>query len=263
MNFIETNIIFSPNRKLLQDPASYGLEFEEVRFNTSDNLVLHGWYIPGTCDITLVWFHGNAGNISDRVGNIVDLRQHMDIGIFIFDYRGYGLSEGVPSEQGTYIDGEAAMSHIASRTDIDQSKILLFGRSLGCSIAAEIAIRRKTYALVLESGFTSIQAMVSKMYSSIPGIETFARKFIKTQYNTLSKIGMISTPIMIIHGNRDEIIPHDMGLELYKAANPPKRFYSIKGAGHNDAYIVGGSDYYKAIVDFLEDPTANNERQSK
>ena len=256
---VERHLIFFPKDDIathnvnLQNSKNFGLKLEDVYFQTSDNLILHGWYIPGVNELTLLWFHGNAGNIGNRVGNIKELHQNVGANIFIFDYRGYGRSQGTPSEEGTYVDGDAAIAYLSSRSDNNPSKIIFFGRSLGAAVATEMAIRNKPYALILESGFPSIQAMANQAYPFIPGIGYLTNIFSKTKYDTIDKLSKITSPVMIIHGDRDTIVPYEFGLELYKVANSPKSFYTVKGGDHNNTYRVGGKEYYDAIVEFLSD----------
>ena len=161
-------------------------------------MILHGWYIPGVNELTLLWFHGNAGNIGNRLGNIKELHQNVGANIFIFDYRGYGRSQGTPSEEGTYVDGDAAIAYLSSRSDNNPSKIIFFGRSLGAAVATEMAIRNKPYALILESGFPSIQAMANQAYSFIPGIGYLTNIFSKTKYDTIDKLSKITSTVMIL-----------------------------------------------------------------
>lgn len=261
-NWIERNFIFFPNDDrgkrdvILQNPEDLGLKFEDVHFQTSDNLALHGWYVPGESEVTLVWFHGNAGNIGNRVWNIEELHRNVGVNIFIFDYRGYGRSEGNPSERGTYSDGDAAIAYLSSREDINFSKIVFFGRSLGAAVATEMAIRHEPYALMLESGFPSIQAMASQIYPFLPGVGFFTKIFSKTKYDTIYKLSQVITPVMIIHGDRDTIVPHGFGLKLYRTANYPKRFHTVVGGDHNNTYLVGGKKYYDAIAEFLSNPNS-------
>ena len=247
-NVVDRFFIYFPERELIQTPADRGLEFEETFFTTGDGVRLHGWYVPGRSDVTLLWLHGNAGNISHRVDNLYEMHELLGTNIFIFDYRGYGRSEGSPSEDGTYLDGEAAMEFLSNRGDTG-TKTVLFGRSLGGAVAVEIAVQRKIDALILESPFTSIQAMAKKHYPFLPGIGLLVR----AKYDSISKIGMVDVPVMVVHGESDEIAPFEMGKELFEAANEPKRFYAIQGAGHNDTYLVGGQPYYDALARFLRD----------
>ena len=247
---IDRYFIFFPEKELAQDPGDRDLDFEDVSFTTSDGVRLHGWFVPGGSDTTLLWLHGNGGNISHRVDNIAELHARLGVGVFIFDYRGYGRSDGTPSERGTYLDAEAALAYLVSRRDVDPTRLVLFGRSLGCAVAAEIASRHEFHAVVLESPFTSIAAMAKRHYPILPGIGLFFR----TRYDTLAKVKDVRVPVMVLHGDSDEIAPFDMGREVFAAANPPKRFHTIEGAGHNDTYMVGGSAYYEALGEFLKDP---------
>ena len=250
-SLIDRYFIFFPEEELLEDPGDRGLEFEEVYFNTSDGVRLHGWFVPGRSEKTLLWFHGNAGNISHRLDNIAELHSRLGAAIFIFDYRGYGRSEGTPSEEGTYRDAEAALAYLGSRQDVDARNLVLFGRSLGSTVAVELATRHDVYAVVLESPFTSISAMAKRAYPFLPGIGVLAR----TKYDTLDKIKDVQVPVLVLHGDRDGVAPFDMGREIFEVANRPKRFYTIMGAGHNDTYLVGGAPYYEALAHFVKDPS--------
>ena len=244
------HFIYFPESTIYQDPADFGLEFEDVYLTTSDGVRIHGWFVPGSSGPTLVWFHGNGGNISHRVDNIAGLNRRLGVGILIIDYRGYGLSEGSPTEQGTYLDAEAAIAHALSRPDVDPERVVLFGRSLGCAVAAEMAVRHDVYAVVLESPFTSVSAMARQAYSFLPGLGLLTGNM----YDTLDKAARIDAPVMVLHGDSDEIVPFDMGREVFGAAPEPKRFYRIRGAGHNDTYAVGGAPYLDALGSFLAEP---------
>ena len=245
---IDRYFIFFPERTVSRDPGDRGLGFEDVYFTASDGVHLNGWFVPGRGDTTLVWLHGNAGNISDRVDNITGVHEALGVNVFIFDYRGYGRSEGTPTEKGTYLDAAAALEYLRSRGDVDPERLVLFGRSLGCAVAAELASQTDVHGVVLESPFTSIRAMAKRAYPFLPGIGSFVR----TRYDTLAKVPGIRAPVMVLHGDRDDIAPFDMGEAVWKAATPPKRFYRIEGAGHNDTYAVGGAPYYRALGEFLD-----------
>ena len=246
---IDRNFIYFPSKEITITPGDVGLDFEDVAFEASDGVKLHGWFVPAAGDITWVWFHGNGGNISSRVSNILELNRRLGINIFIFDYRGYGESEGSPSEEGTYLDAEAATAYVDARDNVNLHRIMYFGRSLGCAVAAEMATRYPPRALICESGFTSIKAMAKSAYPFLPGIELL----VSTKYDTLSKVEMTDVPIMFLHGTRDDIVPFEMSKELFEAANEPKRFYAIEGAMHNDTYEVGGEPYFAALQDFIDD----------
>jgi len=246
---MERHFIYFPERGLVASPSDFGLAFEDVAFSASDGARLHGWFVPGESDVTWLWFHGNAGNISHRLDNLKIIHDELGVNVFIFDYRGYGLSQGKPTEQGTYQDGEAALAYLRSRRDVNQEKVIYFGRSLGAAVAVEMATRHRPYALVLESPFTSIREMARLTYPFLP-----VWPFLRTKYDSLAKIGSVEAPVLVLHGDRDDIVPLETGRKLFLAAHEPKEFFVIQGAGHNDTYLVGGDGYLQALRRFVEDP---------
>ena len=255
-NVLDRHFIFFPERDLAGDPGQAGLEFEDVFFAASDGVRLHGWFVPGESRTTLVWFHGNAGNIGHRVDNLSLLHRRTDLSIFIFDYRGYGRSEGNISEEGTYLDGQAALDYIRLQKGRDlETEVILFGRSLGAGVAVEMAARNRVRGLILESAFSSVRGMAKRVYPLLPS--AVVASFLKTEYDSLSKIRGVEAPVMVLHGDRDRVVPFEQGLELFAAANEPKRFYTIRGAGHNDTYVVGGEEYFDALRDFVRDLTGS------
>ena len=160
MSFLDQMLAYFPERELTATPADLGLAFEEVTLTAADGTKIHGWHVPGKSSTTLLWLHGNAGNISHRVFNISLLLRNTGFGAFIIDYRGYGQSEGKPSEKGLYMDAEAAFDHMTSDLGLDpEEDIVIFGRSLGASVAVEMATRHRVRSLVMESGFTSVREM--------------------------------------------------------------------------------------------------------
>ena len=252
--FIEKGLIFHPGKSNdTATPDIYGIEYDDVIFRTEDGLNLHGWFVPGKKSSpdedlhTLLWFHGNAGNINHRLGNIKMLHERVPVNVFIIDYRQYGRSEGKISEKGTYIDAGAALAHLHSRKEINQEKIIFFGRSLGSAVAVELALKEKCRALILETPFTSILEMGKKLYPFLP-----VSLLLKTKYDSLSKIRNIKVPILIMHGDKDDLVPFEHGKRLYDMANEPKEFYTIPGAGHNDTHIVGGDEYFDVIRNFVK-----------
>ena len=244
---IERFFVYFPERELAADPGAYGLAFENVYFQSSDGVKLHGWFVPGRGDVTWLWFHGNAGNISHRLDNVNLLHRALGANIFIIDYRGYGRSEGRPTEKGTYRDAEAALAYLLSRDDIKDNRIVYFGRSLGGAVAVELALRHEPYALILESAFDSVADMARR---SLPYLPLWLA--LRGMYNSVGKIGKIGAPILVLHGDRDEVIPFEVGERLFDAAGEPKEFYAIQGAGHNDTYLVGSTDYLEALRRFAE-----------
>jgi uncharacterized protein len=254
IRFIENRFVFHPDKNILLTPDDYGLEYDDVTFHTEDGLKLNGWFMPGktkslTVDnlYTLLWFHGNAGNISHRLENIKMLYDRVPLNIFIFGYRQYGKSEGKISEHGTYIDAKAALEYLHSRKDINHEKIIFFGRSLGSAVAVHLAVEDKCCALILETPFTSTKELAKFLYPFLP-----LGYIIKTKYDSITKIKDVKAPVLILHGDKDELVPIEQGRKLYEAANEPKEFYTIPDATHNDTYIVGGEEYFNTIRRFVD-----------
>jgi fermentation-respiration switch protein FrsA (DUF1100 family) len=247
---LERFVIYFPERALEATPRAEGLDYADVRFPASDGVMLHGWLVPAPgARFTLIWFHGNAGNISHRVNNIGYLHRLLRVNIFIFDYRGYGQSAGGYSdlsEEATYRDAEGALRAVRARPEVAGTRLVYFGRSLGSAVAVEAARREEPAGLILETPFTSIRDMARTHYPFLP------RLFLQTEYDSLAKIPAIRVPLLIVHGDRDEIVPLDHSQRLFAAANEPKTYYLIPGAHHNDTYIVGGDAYFAAVGRFLE-----------
>jgi hypothetical protein len=260
MSFIEKRFIFIPDKNVYSTPDDRGLEYDDVTFHTEDGLKLNGWFIPGktkslTADnlFTLLWFHGNAGNISHRLENIKMLYDRVPVNIFIFDYRQYGKSEGKVSEHGTYIDARAALKYLQSRKDINHERIIIFGRSVGSGVAVDLAVKGKCCALILETPFTSMKDLAKSLYPFLP-----IGYILQTKYDSISKIRDIKVPTLIMHGDKDELVPIEQGRKLYEAANEPKEFYTIPGATHNDTYFVGGEEYFNTIRRFVDKLESEN-----
>ena len=248
---LDKQLVFFPDREVMSTPGDAGLVYEDVTFTASDGVKLHGWFVPGDGKRVIIWFHGNAGNIGHRVENLVLMREQLRVSVFLFDYRGYGNSEGAPSEQGLYLDAEAALEYTKTRTGLEADEgIVYFGRSLGAAVAVELATRYPPRALVLESPFTSIQGMAQKVYPVVSKVVPLGL-VVQSRFDALAKIGQVRTPVMVLHGDQDDIIPIEMGRELFEAANEPKAFYAIKGASHNDTYAVGGVPYFDALRAFV------------
>jgi len=251
---LEKYVIYVPERAIEMTPRSEGLAYEDVWFPATDGVKLHGWLVPAPeARFTLVWFHGNAGNISHRVDNIKYL--HRSLGppllpnIFIFDYRGYGRSAGSLSdlsEEATYHDADGALAYLRGRPDLAPTKLVYFGRSLGAAIAVEMARHHAPAGLILETPFTSIKDMARVALPFLP-----VGGLLRTKYDSLSKMQEIRVPLLVLHGDRDDVVPYEQGRRLFEAANQPKTFYTIRGAHHNDTYIVGDRPYFDAWARFL------------
>ena len=243
-------LLYFPDSALTATPADVGLAYEDVTFPAGDGVRLHGWFVPGRSDVTWLWFHGNAGNIGNRVDNLKQLHDRLGVGVFLFDYRGYGRSEGSPSERGLYLDADGALAYLGSRDDVRSDRIVYFGRSLGGAVAVDLASRQVPHGLILESPLPSVELVARKAYPVVPS--AVVRRFVRGRYDALSKIGTISAPVLVLHGDRDEIMPLEGARQLFEAAPGPKQFHVIPGAGHNDTYVVGGEPYFAVLRTFVE-----------
>lgn len=222
------------------------LSLEDHWFTTPEGVRLHGWLLRAdSTSPALVVSHGNAGNISHRVELIRKLHR-IGCTVFMYDYRGYGRSEGSPSEEGVYLDGIAAFDYLASLDGIDPNRVILFGQSLGGAVAVDVAAKRRPAALILEATFSSARDVAAEHYSFLP-----ARFFLRSKFDSESKIRTVAAPLLVLHGSVDSIIPITLGRKLFDAANPPKEFFEIQGASHNDVYLVGGERYFQKLHEFL------------
>ncbi len=243
---LQRKMIFYPAPALVSTPAEAGIPYEDVRIRVPDGPLLHGWMIPcAGARATLLFFHGNAGNIGDRVENL-KLLHELGLRVLIFDYRGYGLSEGTPSEQGLYQDARAAFDYLRSRNDVDPDRIALFGRSLGGAVAVDLATRVPCWRLILESTFTSLSDMARQVLP-LPLIH----RLVTERFDSLGKIGGVRVPLLQFHGTQDLTVPFELGRRLFEAAAGPKEFVPIPGAGHTDTYLVGGTMYREKLRAFL------------
>ncbi|MFQ5790604.1 MAG: alpha/beta hydrolase [Acidobacteriota bacterium] len=243
----EEKLIYFPYRKIELTPADLGLRFEEARFVSEDGVRLHGWWLPaeGGRFAALVC-HGNAGNISHRLDRALLMQSKLHTGVFLFDYRGYGRSEGSPDEQGTYRDGRAAYRYMTDHLRVAPDGIILFGESLGAAVAVQLALEFPARALILESPFTSIPDMARSHYPFLP-----VGRWLRNRYDNVTKIPDVRVPVLILHGTRDRLVPFEQGQQLFQASPEPKHFFAIPGAGHNDTFLTGGAPYWEAWKAFL------------
>ena len=246
--FMQSGMIFYPNmpgRNLTSTPEDIGLTYQNVEFVSEDNIKLHGWFVPNkNAKATLLFFHGNAGNISHRLDSIA-IFHRLQLNVFIIDYRGYGQSEGKITEKGTYRDAEAAWNYLNHTQGINGKQIIIFGRSLGAAIAGWLASKHTAAALIIESGFTSVPSMGQRFYPFLP-----VRWLTYFKYDTKQYVTHISCPVMVAHSKNDEIIPYEEGREIFEAAPEPKQFLEMQG-GHNDGFIVSGTSYVKGLESFI------------
>ena len=245
VRYLERSSIFFPMKDLTSDPSLVGLEYEDIYFTTSDGRKLNGWFIPAEgAEYTLILCHGNAGNIGHRLEKLRILHD-LDLNVFIFDYRGYGRSEGVPSESGLYKDAEAAYDHVTQKLNVPKGVIILYGESIGSGVVIDLATKEKVGAIITEEAFTSVKDMARMAYPFLPSF------IYSTKLDSLSKIKDISYPILIIHSTEDEIVPYDHGQRLYGAAGEPKTFLKLRG-GHNTAFLDSRKKYSEGIKNFIE-----------
>jgi len=242
---LQDRLVFYPTAQLDATPAAIGLDYEEVRVTTRAGHRLHGWFVPGPGERTVLFFHGNAGNISHRLESLA-IFHRLGLSTFLFDYSGYGESEGSPSEAQTYDDAESAWSHLVTTRSIEPGRIVLFGRSLGGAVAAWLAARVTPAALIVESTFTSVPDMAAKLYPWLP-----VRLLARIRYDARAHVAAAHAPVLVAHSPGDEVVPYAHGRALYEAAPEPKAFLELRG-GHNDGFIVTGEDYMLGLARFLE-----------
>jgi fermentation-respiration switch protein FrsA (DUF1100 family) len=243
----QSHLVFFPGdgRELIATPSRIGLSYEDLYLETTDDIGLHGWFIPATEPRgTVLFLHGNAGNISHRLDSVL-MFYRLGYNMLIFDYRGYGNSSGTPTEQGTYRDADAAWRYLTEQRQIPSCSIVLYGESLGGAVAAWVAIHQKPAALVIASGFTSVPDLAEKFYPFLP-----VRWLARIRYDTRKYLRSVSAPVLITHSPEDDIIPFEHGRALFAAANPPKQFLELAG-GHNDGFIFMRESWVKVLGDFL------------
>ncbi|MBF2096835.1 MAG: alpha/beta hydrolase [Gloeomargaritaceae cyanobacterium C42_A2020_066] len=232
-------------------PSAYGYEVtpQDCHFTAVDGTELHAWWIPVADDQApaLLFCHGNAGNVTYRLDNLVRLQQ-AGISTFIFDYRGYGRSQGQPAEMGLYQDVRAAYDHLSQCLGIPAGRIVAFGRSLGGAVALHLATdpQRPLAGLVIESTFTSLSAIAEIFFPRLPS------GLLAGQYDSIHRVQQINVPLLVVHGEEDELIPFSQGQALYAAAPEPKQFYAVPEGRHNDTYLVAGDDYFVRLGEFCK-----------
>ncbi len=243
----QRNLLYLPDNSRPSPSASGAGEMEAVTLTTSDGLELTSWYkASAKGKPTIIYFHGNAGNIGGRAGKVKPYIEQ-GYGVLLTGYRGYGGNPGKPSEEGLYKDGRAAVE-FASSQGINPSLMVLYGESLGTGVAIQIAMEMASTApvgaVVLEAPYTSISDVAAYHYPYVP-----VRYMIRDRFESISKIASISSPLLVFHGDRDRTIPIRFGRKLFAAAMEPKKSHWYAGAGHTDLYDFGAA---KTVLDFLK-----------
>jgi uncharacterized protein len=254
--FGQSNLVYMPSQALTETPATIGLKFEDIQITTKDNVNLDAWFVPAKDNDqigkgVILFCHGNGGNIGNRVSYLPIFRD-LGLSTFLFDYRGYGKSEGKPTEAGTYADVEAAWQYLTQERKIPPKKIIIYGESLGGAIAAYIAqltsqdLKNNAGGLVLASTFTSISDRASELYPFLP-----IRLLSRFSYNSIERLPSIKIPVLIIHSTDDEIIPFHHSDRNFQAANQPKKLVKLRG-DHNGGFLDSLENYRNGLNEFIQ-----------
>jgi hypothetical protein len=241
---LESSFLYFPTRGLASSPQAHGLRAEELALTAEDGARLFGWWLHGEGKRAVLFFHGNAGNIADRLDRARMLHDRFGLDVFLVDYRGYGRSAGSPSEEGLYRDARAVFAAARDR-GFAPGQIVLFGESLGSAVAIQLASERPCAGVVLETPFLSIQDMAREHYPMVPPF------LIRSRYDSARRIAEVAAPKLFLVAESDEIAPPEQGRRLFELAPPPKTLYVIPGAHHNDTYVTGGEPYWAALGGFL------------
>ena len=239
-------VVFQPTPGIDLRPDELGIDAEDAWLVAEDGVRLHAFHLraPGSASRAILLLHGNAGNASHRLPLAAEYAG-LGADVLLLDYRGYGLSSGRPSERGVYADARAALAHLASR-GFAEERVVLIGQSLGGAVAVDLAQERRLAGVVLESTFSSLADVAAGLIG--PGA-----RLLRGRFDSAEKIARLRAPLLSLHGDRDEIIPFELGRTLFDAAPEPKRFETLRGAGHNDTALVGGAGYFARIGRFLDE----------
>jgi uncharacterized protein len=245
----ETRLIFFPDYdgRLTGDWHPKGLPIEEAWFRSPDGVNLYAWWIPNPrAEFTLIAFHGNAGNISHRA-DVYRFLSELPVNILAVEYRGYGRSEGTPTETGLYLDAEAAYDYLIHEHGIPPSRIVAFGQSLGTAVAADLVTKRPLAAVILEAPFPSVRAVTSRIYPFLPGLGLVA----KSKFDTGAKLAKPHPPLMITQCSQDPVLAFALGQEVYRLAAEPKSFLRIDGYCHEEAFLLAPALYREHLSAFI------------
>ncbi len=240
---LEKSLLFFPAKELVGTPAKIGLTFDEVSLETADRVKLHAWWVP--CEqarATLLLSHGNAGNISHRLDKL-KIFHDLGLNVLLYDYRGYGKSQGTPSEAGLYADAQAAYDFLLKEKKIPPRRIIAYGESLGGSMAAHLASKNAVGAMILDSSFSSLKDMAQTHYPLLAGL-------VQSKFDTLTATTSVTAPVLVLHSSGDEIIPFAQGKKLFEAAKEPKQFVELRG-DHNSGYLTSKKAYVKGLESFV------------
>jgi len=244
IRFLEYRSLYFPLKKIEATPAELGLAYEDIAVAARDGIEISGWFVPAVKPrATLLFCHGNGGNISHRLEKI-KMFNFLNLNVLIFDYRGYGRSKGRPSESGLYLDADAVYEYLVNRKNITAGKIIAYGESLGGSVAVDLAGRREMGGVIIEEGFTSVRDMGKTVLPWIPAA------VYGSEFDSLRKIKNVTSPILVIHSIDDEIVPFEQGRRLFDEAPEPKEFVRLQG-GHNNAFLISDELFMGKIDSFV------------
>lgn len=245
---VQTNqsmLVYFPSKDIIATPDSIGLVYEDVELRTNNNTKLHAWYIPKKdAKTTLLFLHGNGKNISYRL-DLIQILNSLGMNVLIVDYRGYGKSEGISTEKNTYDDARIAWKYLLENKNTKPEDIIIFGRSLGGAIAANLGSEVNPKGMILDSTLSSTKEFASDVYPFIP------QSMIDFSYGASKYLKDINSPLLVLHSMDDEIIPYKHGRKVFQSANEPKRFVTLQGS-HNESFLVSRELYIKSIQRFLE-----------
>jgi fermentation-respiration switch protein FrsA (DUF1100 family) len=246
LRWYEPRMIYLPMREIDRTPAELGLAYEDLTLTASDGERLNAWFLPSQvpAPVTVLFLHGNAGNISHRFDKLAVLRT-LGADVLIVDYRGYGRSSGRPDEGGTYRDADAAYAHLTGVRAVDPRRVVLYGESLGSAVAVDLAARKPVGGLIMESAFTSAVDVARELFPFLP-----AGWLVRNRYDSVAKIVAVAAPVLLLHSRDDEFFGWHHPQRLYQAASEPKRLVELRG-GHNDAFLVSSGAFAGALKEFF------------
>ncbi len=243
---MQDRLVYFPIRELAGTPRTLGFDYEDVWLATEDGVRLHGWFVAApSARTTILHFHGNGGNISHRLERVAIFRR-LGLNVLLIDYRGYGRSDGKPSEEGTYRDARAAWRYLMENRGLAASAIVLHGESLGGGVATHLAAERAPRALIIESSFSSMVALGAEVYPWLP-----IRWISRYTYASADNLARVRAPVLVVHSRDDEIIPYHHGETLYAVARDPKQLLTIRG-DHNGGFLLSGDEYVAGVDAFLQ-----------